>query len=268
MAIVVLLARQRSGTNALGRALDTHSQFAYLNEVFHDGPARVGEPETPLTKFNFFNFCRTPAGLQLSHPLDSAERFVAYIEYINKASAKNYSVLDVKYNSIFNVVAPWLGPVETPTLFTLLAKSNVPIVWLTRRNLLKTFVSFRTAELSGNIHRTKDTEETNATIYVDLAELRSFITQKTEEDARIASFVADYDPILCLEYDHLFQSDGVLAPGSSAALERFLNVDELHGISTPLRKLNTRPLREIIENYHEVEQLITRTSNAWMLDDG
>lgn len=149
MTLFVLLARQRSGTGALGSTLDQHPSISYLGEVFHHDAM-----DRPPNYFWFLQNLITEKP-ELAFPDAGPERWDRYAEYLCSMSKKNYLLVDIKYASTHHFNQHWLGVGEAPTLFSILKTRGVPIVHLTRRNYLKVYVSGKLAEANGVWHARK-----------------------------------------------------------------------------------------------------------------
>src|ERR671916_608662 len=80
--VVIMLARQRSGTNALRDVLQSHPDIFCTPEVFHERPS----PDAHLeVETNFWNFLEAhPKGtVRRSQSLESQhELFVAYMRFL------------------------------------------------------------------------------------------------------------------------------------------------------------------------------------------
>jgi hypothetical protein len=135
----VLLARQRSGTNALRSVLDTHPDIFCFNEVFKLSDRHSEHPF--IKTANYFTFLeRYCAGdVSRSFPDRSAEAFTDYLAYLRGLVTKKLLVLDVKYNSTHIVTDSW-REIGEPTLFPLLKAQQIRVLHLTRRNLLRCLI--------------------------------------------------------------------------------------------------------------------------------
>ena len=96
--LIILLARQRSGTHAVGSLLDSHPEIKYHEEIFlvHK------EIEDP-TNFFFFtqHFCTRKN--QALAPHDYEPIFLEYLAYLRSLSKKRFLLLAV--NSICLLLA-------------------------------------------------------------------------------------------------------------------------------------------------------------------
>ena len=93
MSHIALIARQRSGTNALGSALNNHPDIFYLNEVFHDHPLIKGRLDGGLTIYNYFYFITQVYNKSISDLCNIREVFDLYIQYISSNSNKKINIM-------------------------------------------------------------------------------------------------------------------------------------------------------------------------------
>src|SRR5579859_296333 len=130
--VIILLARQRSGTHALRSVLQSHPDILGIEEVFHLRSAQ--DPGTGET--NFFTFLKqhTQADPLRLLPVDYEDLFLAYLEFLGRRSAKRYLVLDVKFNTVHHITRSFQSLVGFPYLFELMLKHRLKIFALTRRN--------------------------------------------------------------------------------------------------------------------------------------
>ena len=105
--VTVLLARQRSGTNALRDVLDSHPQVFCLPEVFQSQPSPKARHEVEANYFNFLDERRGQIKSVLTSEEAQEALFLEYLAYLDAFSEKPRMVVDIKYNSAHNVDAPW-----------------------------------------------------------------------------------------------------------------------------------------------------------------
>ena len=103
---IVVLSRQRSGTNPLRSVLESHPEIFCFNEVFNLPDRDADEPL--LRESNFFTFLERYATDDVRRTMpDNHERlFLDYLEYLRCLSQKRYAVIDVKYNTTHFLARP------------------------------------------------------------------------------------------------------------------------------------------------------------------
>src|SRR3954447_23774238 len=144
--VIIMLARQRSGTNPLRDVLSSHPDIFCTPEVFHERPSPDAHLEVDT---NFWNFLeKHPKGtVRRSQSLQSQEEiFIDYMRFLRGFTDKKYLVVDVKYNSTHHLDGPWRGVTEQPSMFLFMKRTNVRTLNLTRRNYLRYYLSWFKAQ--------------------------------------------------------------------------------------------------------------------------
>jgi hypothetical protein len=259
MTLSVILARQRSGTGALGTVLDQHPEIKYMGEVFHHD--KVDKPP------NYFWFIRRKLEKDpdIILPNESQRRFDAYARFLEKRSGRINTVIDVKYSSTHHFNAHWLGIGDPPGLFKILNARGTPIVHLLRTNYLKAFVSGRLAEMNGIWHARKDTEIKIRSLRVDIRACMSFVEKQTRQDEQIRQVLKSHPKLMRLNYEELFDDAGALKSNIAEQLAQFFGVAPFKRLLPVTVKQTSDQLRDVIENFEEVETAVQRTPYAWML---
>jgi hypothetical protein len=115
-AVTVLLARQRSGTNALMSVLETNPDIFCFDEVFRldEGPRQ----DAVQQRANYFNFLKGYAGSDIarSFPDRHEQVLTDYLAHLRGLVDVSRIVVDVKYNSTHHLSGVW-RPIGEPTLF-------------------------------------------------------------------------------------------------------------------------------------------------------
>lgn len=143
---------------------------------------------------------------------------------------------------------------QHPEILDALRGSQTKIIHLVRENVLKTYISFLTAPLHKMHHpREGDTIRT-VRIHMDpsetLAELR-------RRNARIEKKrrVTDGFDVLEVTYES-FVAD---RDAEAARIQPFLGLQDVTPFETDLVKINPDSMREVIENYDEIEAALAGT---------
>jgi hypothetical protein len=266
MSHIALIARQRSGTNALGSALNNHPDIFYLNEVFHDHPLIKGRLDGGLTIYNYFYFVTQVYNKPISELFNIGEVFDLYIQYISNNSNKRINIIDIKYNSLANLSYPWRGPLDPPAIFRLLNKNSIPAIRITRINYLAAYISFKTSEKTGVLHKSQIENNETMVIDVDVQNMFSTFNVWGKEDDLIDEWLSICYSVVTFDYSSIFESDGSLSGVVSRAVSSLFPGLEVGGLMPGLLKINTRPMYETVRNFDEVAGALRRTRHAWMLD--
>jgi len=273
---VILLARQRSGTHALGAFLETHPEVFYIDEIFHlDDAERPGTGET-----NFFAFVKKEAGqdpLKLI-PVDHEALFLKYLAYLRGFTAKRYIVLDVKYNSAHLLLRNYKSLASPPYLFDLILKHGMRTFALKRKNYLRYLVSITKAAANGRFGvRVFDPPAADEKTRIYIPTLLHELAQCRAEDELVDRGFGEYARHTGYNYDgKLFTSDYAdLFPATEAGLaaEFLQRFSSWLGIANDFRqecrfkKQSSMPLAETIENYQEVVCALRGTAFEYCLSD-
>jgi hypothetical protein len=282
---IVLLARQRSGTNPLRSVLDTHPDIFCVPEVFNDVPS----PEWPLEiDTNWANYLVKRAGGDMRSVLtapDHRELFLDFLEYLRAFSDKRFIVIDVKYNSTHHVDKYWRFISEEPFLFTLLKEQGIRVLNLTRPNYLRYWLSEVKAQLTGSWEAFDEAvvadrrwyrkkfagriRHEDPSVPLDVEETLTVLELCRSENELVAASFAGYEYYLELQYTELFTEIG--GPASEVALGRiceWLRIPPDFADRRPqYRKQSALPMPETIDNYDEIAEALRATPFEAFLDD-
>lgn len=269
--VVIMLARQRSGTNPLRDVLQSHPEIFCTPEVFHERPS----PDAYLeVETNFWNFLEGhPKGtVRRSQSLQAQEAiFVDYLRFLRGFTDKRYLVIDVKYNSTHHLDGPWRGVTEQPSMFVFMKRANVRTLNLTRRNYLRYYLSWLKAQAShvwtelaeeGVAHRDRQVRLEPERVLWALELCRS-------EDEAVARSLGGHPLYKSFDYDQVFRE--LAAPPSEdvlGSIAEWLGVASTFAHVEPqYRKQAVLGLRETIENYDEIAEALRQTPFAYCLED-
>jgi hypothetical protein len=265
---VVLLSRQRSGTNPLRSVLGTHPELFCFNEVFNLPDRDAAEEH--LRESNFFTFLERYGDNEVRRTTpDNHERlFLDYLEYLRCLSEKRYSLFDVKYNTTHLLTRPWQEP-GSPYLLELVAKHGLYVIHLTRRNYLRYILSSEKAWRSNRYTLSRDqTAYADGTRHLGVEYVVRELARCSEEDARIERQLADHDRVLTCDYAELFSPDGsALSAEFLARFAAWRGIDADFTVEPAYRKQSSLPLRDTIENYDEVADALRGGPFEYCLDD-
>ena len=267
---VVLLARQRTGTNALQSVLERHPAIDCTREVFHAEPHEHAhlDPER-----NWFCFLERRGAQDIVRTLtdrDGKPRvFGEFLEHLQGLTPKERIVLDVKLNSTHHLDGPWREPLSDPAMFGILSRNRVPVVHLRRRNHLRAFLSLQAANRTGEWMRSGDAGAEPGPLTLDVGQLRLALERWEAQDAHVTERFPPGERCLQLEYEELFPRLGGGADREQLSrIAEFLGVEDAFDEAEPeYRKQSGRPLRDAIANYDEVAAALDDTEFASCLED-
>jgi len=272
--VTVLLARQRSGTNALRDVLDSHPQLFCLPEVFQSQPSPKARHEVEANYFNFLDERRDEVKRVLTSEEAQEELFLEYLRFLGTFSEKPRLVVDIKYNSAHNVDAPWRDLAAEPTLFAYIRRNGMRVLNLRRRNYLRYYLSWLKTEQTRRYHLHASGPDgvvkvEDEGIVVDVEEMLFRLELCQNEDRLVHRMLGGYANYMAIEYEELFPRIG--APPAEPVLER---VAEWMGIEPEFKKSQPRyrkqsvlPLEQAIVNFDEVAEALRGTDLEYVLED-
>ncbi|MDP2520802.1 FkbM family methyltransferase [Shimia thalassica] len=260
MTIAFLLARQRSGTGALGSVLQKHPNIFYVGEVFH--PDNID-----TDKWNYFRFLRD-FGIEpdkLTNPDCSREVFDTYCDFLKDRLDTKVIVIDVKYRSFHHFTAGWRGIFEQPWFLSQPYVKKTPIIHLTRNNLVETFVSGRLAEINKVWHASKSSQIKETSVEVPLKALKGYLNSITREVNQVSEWLSSTPKLATIEYANIFDEKGFIDVPTTGKLAEVLGVSNFRDRAPAFLKQAPSSLRDSIKNYREVEEGLRETSYSWMM---
>jgi hypothetical protein len=272
--VTVLLARQRSGTNALRDVLDSHPQLFCLPEVFQAEPSPKARHEVEANYFNFLDERRGEIKKVLTSEEAQEALFLEYLRFLGAFSDKPRIVVDVKYNSAHNVDAPWRDLAAEPTLFAYIRRNGIRVLNLRRRNYLRYYLSWLKTEQTRKYHLHASGPDgavkvEDEGIMLDVDEMFFRLELCQAEDRLIHRMLGGYPNYMAIEYEELFPRLG--APPADAVLERvaaWMGIDPEFKKSQPrYRKQSVLPLEQAITNYGAVAEALRGTEFEYVLED-
>jgi LPS sulfotransferase NodH len=272
--VTVLLARQRSGTNALRDVLDSHPQLFCLPEVFQAQPSPKARYEVEANYFNFLDERRDEIKGVLTSEEAQEALFIEWLAHLKTFSEKPQMVVDIKYNSAHNVDAPWRDLAAEPTLFAYIRRHGIRVLNLRRRNYLRYYLSWLKTEQTRKYHLHASGPDgavkvEDEGIELDLDEMFFRLELCRNEDQLIHRMLGGYANYMAIEYEELFPRIG--EPPADAVLEQ---VAEWMGIGPDFTKVQPRyrkqsvlPLEQAITNFGEVAEALRGTEFEYVLED-
>jgi LPS sulfotransferase NodH len=259
MQYALLIARQRSGTGALGSVFEKHPQLKYLGEVFH--PSNVGQ------EHNFFTFLRQATTENCDNALPDAQ-FAVFERFLTTLYEKydgRRLIVDVKYRSLHHLDGGWRGLVQRPTILQAAIDAEVPILHLTRKNALQSFVSGRLAEANKVWHARDENQIEIRSTVINVRQLSNYIVSAEREIELIEEWLKGAKNTLQFDYNDLINAEGLLSPTLADALASVLHVDAFTDRAPTLVKQAPTDLRKAIENFEIVERALRGSTYQWML---
>lgn len=259
MPFALLIARQRSGTGALGSVLDKHPQLKYVGEVFH--PDNADQPE------NYFGFLQRLVAGDPSRALSGSneQNFEEFVAYLESMFPNVTIVIDIKYRSLHHLNSGWHGLVECPWVLRFARRQKAPIIHLTRHNLIGSFVSGRLAEENKVWHAHSDQNLKTTSAVVNPRNLASYIVSISQEVKLINRWLSNYPKLVDVDYDDMFDQEGNLTQAVVNNISNAFNIDPFTDRSPSFIKQAPSRLSSSIENFELIEEMLRGTEHEWML---
>ena len=266
---VILLARQRSGTNALRSILESHPDIFCLNEVFNLNDKE--SEDALLRETNFFNFLIKYAQGDISRifPNHHERLFLDFLEYLKCFSSRRYILIDVKSNTTHFLTQPTLDIVASPYLFDLIVAHGLKIFVVTRKNYLRYLVSLLKAQRTGYYSVSKtDTHYSDNKIRIPVDSLLYRIDKCYAEDQLIHKHFSSYAQYLSYDYADIFpKAMGGAAGDFLQCFSDWLGISNRFEEVKYFKKQSYLPLEETIDNFEEVAKALRGTKFEYCLED-
>lgn len=261
MSYVLLIARQRTGTGALNSALEKHPNIKYLNELFNQDNTRFD------TSFHRF-YEKEVKGLgKKTWPNIRSRIFDRYIKVMHDRYQRKTLIADVKYNNLHHLDGNWRGLIEMPMLLQETMQKGLPILHLTRRNRLRTFLSGLIADLNRVWHTADRREIRHASAVVDTGALCNYLDVTDKEDQLMAGWIGHYDRKLEFDYADLFVPSGGMNEDIVRAILDMMGQPYVPGLQPSIVKQAPISLTDSIANLEDVQRALAGTPHEWMLRD-
>lgn len=265
--VIILFARQHSGTDTLLPILETHPQIFCLNDVFNIAHKDSSEPL--LRETNFFNFVSSYASRDISKILpDNHENlFLDYLEYLKCFSNKRYLLLRVTYDTAHFFTKPFSDNVTTPYLFNLICTHNLKVFNLTRRNHLQYALAYfsKTGAEKGN--GSLATAGRRKLVKLDINPLLKELERCKAEDELFAKYFASYQHYLTCDYVDIFATKPMNRfPAFLQQFSNWLGIKNDFYKTVDAQSEMYLPLKEVVENFSEVEDFLRGTRFEYLLE--
>lgn len=254
--LVVIVARQRSGTTALAESLALNASAESFGEVFHhrQNDADAGRAFRIRPEAGYFNFradmLRLDPDLSLPSVANQTRLFDAYLDHLSSMTDKRWLVLDIKYNSWHHFEHFYAIPGNTPFLLHLLKQRKAGFIHLTRSGSFARYCSEQVALTAGLWHVERGSANGTASITIDPALALADMVESRRQIEIFSRFLNPVRRRVELRYEETFAGDRLVA-AAELKLKRLFDGDWQGGVQVPLQKL-TPPLAKVVKNRDEV----------------
>lgn len=237
----IILTTQRSGSTFLVSCLRSHPEVECAGEILN------GQPDEPRPGYRG-PFRQVVKGFRILRT--GAWRAGNFMDaYFKRGSAK-VRCFKAMYNQIARPFAARY----------LVSNEDIRVIHLRRHNLLKVHVSTLLMNKRKLLQATAPTE----TVWIEVNPQKAIASMRKARE-RYESYDRAFErhPRLQVSYENLIDSNG-LTEDTRGRICEFLSIAQLP-MTSPLVKLNPDSLRDMVTNYDELEDEVSRTEFADML---
>ena len=257
--ITVLLARQRSGTSVLRSVLDSNPDIHCYNEIFNYNQLTF--------EGNYFEYLSHLSRCELS-PEKNTKNFISFLHSLYERQKKEQIVIDVKYNSCHYLSEPWQRLTAEPVFFRLIKDKNIKLCHLKRHNYLRYIVSNALAVANDKWQMFGNDKMSITCTCLNAEYVWRTLCLCREEDRYVEDAFSSYGNYASFEYADLFPATQQHV--SESVLDRlsvFMGVHNSFNLLPKYRKQVSQSLKEVIENYEEIDSLLKDTEFEYCLND-
>ncbi|MEO0771791.1 MAG: hypothetical protein AAFZ04_01285 [Pseudomonadota bacterium] len=196
---VFLLCYGRSGSTVFADYLASHPDMITFGEV-------LGE-ESYYSYFQWLS--RTVLWRWPLRPTMMAQEFYRYCARLVAGKPGMHCLFDIKIESLHMIEGNWRMPGPDFALFEHLKAANVPVILLTRQDLVARYVSGQVAEKRGAYHSYHSTTSDPEPFEIDLSAVTAQLDQIEATYDKIRDVFGGTDAFLELSYENLFVTDPV-----------------------------------------------------------
>jgi len=237
---VLVVAKQRSGTNFLRGLISSAGKIIDFGEVFqpsetegrwkYDTWREEFEEKTPVTY------------------VDSVDHSFRYLSYLEEGGVT--PCLDVKYNSLLRTIGIWYSPADIPPILMAAIRKKYLIIHLQRKNLMEHAVSTLVAQRSGVYVATSEEQVSRVGKVTISADAALRVTQQYNREVFLINYwirrARENYPMLRfrnIEYE-------ALTSASQEELERIIG-DILRTCEVPMTRHIQPKTQKIIKDWRE-----------------
>ncbi|SFJ56261.1 hypothetical protein [Celeribacter neptunius] len=246
---VFLLCFGRSGSTVFADFLGTHPQVMTFGEV-------LGE-ESYYSYFQWLS--RGVLRLWPLRPTLMAREFYRFCAQLVRRKPGMRCLFDIKIESLHLIDGNWRMPGPDFHLFHHLRDAGVPVILLTRKDLVARYVSGQVAEQRGAYHSYHGASKEVNPFEIDLAAIRAQVAQIDATHEVIRRVFEGQENFVELAYEDLFVPDGSsgntrFAPGLSERMAKLMAVEDRFDSVPRLQKVSgDKGYASVITNWDEVE---------------
>ncbi|WP_343796337.1 sulfotransferase [Gaetbulibacter jejuensis] len=259
----------RSGSNLLVNLLSSHQRLRILGEIFSLDRIALDEVESIIDfPIEYLNKKLDPKS-DLIHGVGFKMLYDNFkLDYFNKEVKLETSNQDVEKRNLklIDFVFSKYSNAQLEHQFDKLwdyyqNDKDLRIIHLTRRNLLKTFVSLKRAFITDEWISIKDRKVDNLEIEISKEELETYFNRIVGFNNYYNEFFSEHQ-IFKLEYEDMVSD----IEGTMENVLNFLGLEPVK-LTSVLKKQNKARLRDNIKNYEELKMHFSSTQWSGFFED-
>lgn len=260
--LLILVAKQRSGTHAFTRLLGSAPEVQNLGEVFFAFAKML-----PGTFFEFRqNMIRQIPRLAFPSEHHQAELWNGYCRQMAAQYGESLLLMDIKYNSWHHFNPVWQNPSDPPAMIKLVRKQRLPVIHLIRSNKFSQACSEQIAlrrMVWDSSQRAHARDERPISLPPEV--LEQHMARSKLETEMFRRYFEGYERYVELTYEESF-ADNRLSPKALAGLQAVTDRPGLgEGLETPLRKVIS-DLNQTLGNAKEIRRYFAKTQWAQQVE--
>ncbi|MCE6958688.1 hypothetical protein LAZ40_06455 [Cereibacter sphaeroides] len=244
---VFLLCYGRSGSTVFADFLAAHPGIVTFGEV-------LGE-ESYYSYFQWLS--RGPLWLWPLRPTLMEREFYRFCARLIQRQGGLRGLFDIKIESLHLIEGNWRMPGPDFRLFHHLRDAGVPVILLTRRDLVARYVSGQVAERRGAYHSYHGASgDSVAPFEIDINAIRAQVAQIDATYDTIRRIFASRENFVELAYEDLFVAEGDctrFAPDLPARMAALFGVENSFCTTPRLQKVSGEGYGRVITNREAVE---------------
>lgn len=240
----VVVGVQRSGTTLVTTSLASHPDIHCAGELFK---MRKPQSEVDVLDSGYQTFLEGSVGRRVADRIFRRRVVASFLDAF-------YDRRDSKATG-FKLMNNQTLPGRFPMVVRYVVKHQINVIQVIRNNVFKTHLS-RVVAQRGRIFHTTDRPATPETVIVPTVKLVRQLDAIAAQNERLQRLFATPVPYLVCRYE-----DYVADPQSEGArLLSFLQVPKAE-LRSPLKKIGSDNLAEVVENIEEVRQCLRGTAH-------
>ncbi|TNC06810.1 hypothetical protein FF100_33870 [Methylobacterium terricola] len=248
---IIVLAKQRSGTNFIRGIMSSTFDYKDLDECF------IIQRSAP--PHSFVHMSSTLINYSNVIDRQAFDVFDSYFSKIFENFSRNI-IVDIKYNHAFVCNEANQGIESVPSLLTYIYSKNWPVVHVIRENIIASFISGKIAEMNGVFHH-RVGEKVPVIFPIEINPI-SLIDSLERRDAEIKSFKSyhkDAD-VGCTIYYEEFSKDGFLNTALRPISQMLRNTKNvtIEGWGPAFHNKIIKDYRDFTLNWKEIENIILK----------